>query len=120
MRSSLRITLTFWSLMAGSGASGHAFFDHADPPVGGTVHSTPARVEVWFSQDLEPAFSTLKVFDGAGKQVDKMDKSVPERNGARMAVSLPPLAPGRYRVVWRALSADTHVTEGDFTFELSP
>ena len=110
----------FWALMAGAGASGHAFLDHAEPPVGSTVRSAPARVEVWFSQDLEPAFSTLKVLDSTGKEVDKMDKSVPERDRARMAVSLPPLAPGRYRVLWRALSVDTHVTEGDFTFELAP
>lgn len=110
----------FWALMAGSGASGHAFLDHAEPPVGSTVRNAPARVEVWFSQDLEPAFSTLRVLDSAGKQVDKKDKSVPERDRARMTVSLPPLAPGRYRVLWRALSVDTHVTEGDFTFELAP
>lgn len=120
MMASLRIVLMFWSLAAGSGAYAHAFFDHADPPVGSTVHSAPARVEVWFSQDLEPAFSTLKVVDGSGKQVDRRDQSVPEGNRRRMTVSLPPLAPGRYRVVWRALSADTHVTEGDFTFVFLP
>lgn len=120
MRASLRVVSMVWALLVGFGASGHAFLDHADPPVGSTVHNAPARVEVWFSQDLEPSFSTLKVINGAGKQVDKMDKSVPEDDRARMAVSLPPLAPGRYRVVWRALSVDTHVTEGDFIFELSP
>ena len=27
---------------------------------------------------------------------------------------------GKYRVVWRALSVDTHVSEGDFTFEVKP
>jgi methionine-rich copper-binding protein CopC len=36
-----------------------------------------------------------------------------------LRVSLPPLEPGRYRVTWRVLSVDTHVTEGDFTFEVA-
>jgi methionine-rich copper-binding protein CopC len=31
---------------------------------------------------------------------------------------LPALAPGRYRVVWRALSIDTHVTHGSFAFDV--
>ncbi len=30
------------------------------------------------------------------------------------------LAPGRYTVKWRALSVDTHVTGGDFSFEVQP
>ena len=41
-------------------------------------------------------------------------------NPALLQVSLPKLAPGQYRVVWRALSVDTHVTEGDFTFDVVP
>ncbi len=101
-------------------ASAHAFLDHAQPRVGSTLHSAPAGVELWFSQDLEPAFSTLRVVDSAGKQVDKKDKSVSDRDKTEMTVSLPALPPGKYRVYWRVLSVDTHVTEGDFTFELAP
>jgi methionine-rich copper-binding protein CopC len=41
-------------------------------------------------------------------------------NPALLQVSLPQLAPGRYRVMWRVLSVDTHVTEGDFTFDVVP
>ena len=37
-----------------------------------------------------------------------------------LRVTLAPLAPGTYRVVWRVLSVDTHVTEGDFTFTVVP
>ncbi|HEY2558182.1 MAG TPA: copper resistance protein CopC [Caldimonas sp.] len=107
-------------LVAGS-VSAHAFLDHAEPPVGGVVHAAPARVEVWFSEDLEPAFSTLKVINAADKQVDRMDKSVPGGDRSRMSVSLnAALPPGKYRVRWRAVSVDTHVTQGDFTFEIAP
>ena len=98
-------------------ASAHAFLDHASPRVGSTVHGSPADVRLWFTQELEPAFSTLSVQDAAGKRVDKGDAKVAQDT---MQVSLPTLAPGRYTVKWRALSVDTHVTEGDFTFEVAP
>ena len=35
-----------------------------------------------------------------------------------LRVSLPPLHPGMYRVVWRVLSVDSHVTEGQFAFRV--
>ncbi len=120
MTTSMKIVSMLGGLLVAASASAHAFLDHARPPVGSTLHSSPARVELWFSQDLEPAFSTLKVIDKAGKQVDKRDTSVPDRDRTRMTVSLSPLAPGKYRVFWRVLSADSHVTEGDFIFEIAP
>jgi hypothetical protein len=85
------------------------------------VQVAPERVELWFSVALEPAFSTVKVVDSGGRQVDRGDPSVDERDRAHLSVSLPvPLAGGRYRVVWRAVSRDAHVTSGDFVFEVAP
>jgi methionine-rich copper-binding protein CopC len=101
-------------------AAAHAFLDHALPRVGSTVRGSPGEVKLWFSQELEPAFSTVRVLDKDGKQVDRKDRQLDPSDRAVMRVSLPPLEPGRYRVVWRALSVDTHVTEGDFTFEVAP
>jgi methionine-rich copper-binding protein CopC len=118
---------TFTNLVAGlaalvlsPGAVAHAFLDHAAPAVGSTVHGPPAEVRLWFTQELEPAFSTLRVFDASGKQVDRQDRQVDSGDRALLRVSLPPLAPGTYRVVWRVLSTDAHVTEGDYSFEIAP
>ena len=33
---------------------------------------------------------------------------------------LKPLTPGRYRVVWRVVSVDTHKTNGTFPFRVRP
>ena len=101
-------------------AAAHAFLDHATPAVGSAIHGSPAQVRLWFTQELEPAFSTVQVQDRDGRRVDKQDKRVDPANPALLQVSLPQLAPGRYRVVWRALSVDTHVSEGDFTFDVVP
>lgn len=101
-------------------AEAHALLDHAVPAVGGTVHAAPAEIQLWFTQDLEAAFSTVRVLDPNGKQVDKVDARVDRNNATLLRVSLWPLAPGIYRVVWRVLSVDTHVTEGDYRFEVAP
>jgi copper resistance protein C len=101
-------------------ASAHAFLDHADPAVGSTMHGAPAEVHIWYTQDLEPAFTTVKVVDASGKEVDKGDKHIDASDKSEMVISLQPLPPGTYQVIWRALSVDTHVTSGSFTFEVVP
>ncbi len=103
-----------------SGAYAHAFMDHARPAVGSTVHGSPAEVKLWFTQELEPAFSTIRVIDKNGRQVDKGNKEVDRGDKTLLRISVPQLPPGIYRVIWRVLSVDTHVTEGDFTFEVAP
>jgi len=109
-----------WTASAAAPAGAHAFLDHATPAVGSTVHGSPPRVELWFTQELEPAFSTVRVLDQGNHRQDKGDAQVTPGDTARLQVSLPQLAPGRYRVEWRVLSVDTHVTEGDFTFVVAP
>ena len=102
------------------GAIAHAFLDRAVPAVGSKIHGQPAEVRLRYSQPLEPAFSTVRVLDAGGKQVDRKDKGLDPKDASVLRVSLPPLAPGKYRVVWRVLSSDTHVSEGDYTFEVAP
>ena len=120
MRTVIRAVATLAAVVFATQALAHAFLDHAAPAVGSTVHGPPAGVKLWFTQELEPAFSTVRVLDQSGGQVDRMDKEIDRSDRTLLKVSLPPLAPGTYRVVWRVLSVDTHVSEGDFTFEVAP
>jgi methionine-rich copper-binding protein CopC len=62
----------------------------------------------------------MQVLDRSGKRVDKGDPQVDRADAALLLVSVPQLTPGTYRVTWRVLSVDTHVTEGDFTFDVAP
>ena len=101
-------------------AAAHAFLDHADPRVGSTVHASPHGVRLWFTEPLEPAFSRVHVVDASGKAVDAGDAHVDASDATVLSVSVPALGPGTYRVQWRGVSVDTHVTEGDFTFDLEP
>ena len=101
-------------------ANAHAFLDHAEPAVGGRVKQIPHQVRIWFTEPIELARSSIKVFDATGKRIDKKDLHADAKNKALLEISLPPLAPGTFKVVWRVISVDSHATNGDFTFQLSP
>lgn len=108
------------ALLLGAGVAwGHAFLERAEPRVGSTVKAAPSQVRVWFTEALEPAFSTLEVVNQSGERVDRGPARVDAASPAMLQVPLKPLGPGTYRVKWRVLSVDTHVTEGDFTFRVS-
>lgn len=100
-----------------SPALGHAFPDHSEPRVGSEV-GPPSGVKIWFDGPLEPVFSTLRVFNAAGTPVDKGDGKVDDKDKHLLRVSLPPLPPGEYRVVWAVVAWDGHRTEGQFKFEV--
>jgi len=110
--------MTAWAFAVTAAA--HAFLERAVPAVGSVVHASPARIELRFTQRIEPAFSSVQVFDTAGKRIDRDDGAVDAADATLLRVSLPPLAPGTYRVKWRVLSIDSHVTDGDFSFDVAP
>jgi methionine-rich copper-binding protein CopC len=114
------ISLCLLLILPPARLSAHAFLDHSDPPVGGKVPSAPAAVRIWFTEAIEPAFSSIQVFDATGKQVDKKDMHSDRSNRSILQVSLPRLGPGTYKVVWRLVSVDTHRTNGNFTFQIVP
>jgi methionine-rich copper-binding protein CopC len=119
MKSVCRILcLCFVLILPASRVSAHAFLEHSDPSVGSKVHSAPAAVRIWFTEAIEPRFSSIQVFDATGKQVDKKETRSDPSNRSLLQVSLPRLGPGSYRVVWRVMSVDTHRTSGDFTFQI--
>jgi copper resistance protein C len=101
--------------LAATDAHAHAFLDHAEPRVGSTVQAAPRELSLSFTQDLEPAFSSAEVRDANGKRVDQGKAKV---SGSVMHLGLKPLPPGTYKVQWRALSVDTHATEGSFSFRV--
>jgi copper resistance protein C len=98
-----------------SAALAHAHLDHASPAVDSTVATAPQDVTLWFTQNLEPAFSTVDVTGDSGAQVNQGKAEI---NGNTMRVGLRALPPGTYKVHWHAVSVDTHTTEGTFSFQV--
>ena len=114
-RSSLISIIPLLLLLATGEATAHALLDHAEPRVGNKVASPPREVTLWFTQKLEPAFSSVTVTNAAGERVDSGKTRV---SGNQMSVSLRPGGTGTYHVNWHVLSVDTHTTDGNFTFQV--
>ena len=109
----------FLILVVGSARlEAHAFLKDADPGVGSTVRTSPSQVRIRFTENIEPAVSSIQVFDASGKEVDKRDLHLDRSDHALLHVSLPSLGAGTYKVAWRVVSVDTHVTSGSFTFRV--
>jgi methionine-rich copper-binding protein CopC len=99
-------------------ASAHAQLRSSTPAAGGVVATAPTEVLVNFNEPLEPSFSTVVVRDAVGKRVDKADAHLDPNDRKTMHVSVSPLSNGIYIVEWRALTTDTHRTEGAFIFRV--
>ena len=107
-------------LLIPSLAFAHAFLHHASPPVGSETPISPPAVTITYTERVEPNFSTIEVDNSQGARVDKADPHLVGGDPTQLAVSLPKLPPGRYTVIWRVTSVDTHKTEGRFNFSVSP
>jgi copper resistance protein C len=113
MRKIVLVLALLATAMLPEAASAHAHLDHAVPAVGSTVATPPHDLTIWFTQNLEPAFSTVAVSDANGASVADGAATI---SANTMRVGLKALAAGTYKVHWHAVSVDTHTTEGDFTF----
>jgi copper resistance protein C len=113
--SAIVLTIPLLILLATVEATAHAFLDHAEPRVGNTVATAPREVTLWFTQKLEPAFSTVTVTNSAGQRVDTGKARV---SGSQMTIALRPGGAGTYHVTWRVLSVDAHITDGSFSFQV--
>ena len=106
-------------MLAGScsPAAAHAFLEKAAPSAGANLRVAPVRIELSFSEALEPAFSGVTVTNTAGRDVSAGPAVA---SGTQMSLPLGMLKPGRYRVSWHAVSVDTHRTEGRYDFTVLP
>ena len=114
-RSSLIGIAPLLLVLATDYAQAHAFLDHAEPRVGNKLADPPREVTLWFTQKLEPAFSSVTVTNAAGQRVDSGKARV---TGNQMSIPLRAGGAGTYHVNWHVLSVDTHTTEGSFTFQV--
>ena len=94
----------------------HSLLVRSEPTQRSTVTRPPERVQMWFSERLEPAYATASVWNEAGNQVDGRDATVDQNDPVLLSVSTPRLGPGRYTVRFRVLSVDGHIVESTYTF----
>jgi len=106
----------------------HAILLRSDPAKGSTLSASPDQIRMWFSENLNPAFSTAYIVNAANSaanvqkdvktHVDKGDAHVSVADSKEMDVSLKPNLPSAvYVVLYRTQSADDgHILSGYFIF----
>jgi len=106
-----------WLLATPGAAAAHAQYERSDPPANAIVEQAPKQLRVWFTEDPEPRFSELVVYDQTGRQLPTGALQPVPGEPRALAIDLPELAPGTYTVVWKSLSAvDGHTARGAFPF----
>jgi copper resistance protein C len=111
------VAVLSWLLLMASvpAAHAHASLLQASPAAGSMLSAAPQEVALTFTDKLEAAFSKLTVADASGTEVSQGKAQI---SGNTMRISLKALGAGLYKVTWRAVSADTHKTEGSFMFSI--
>lgn len=97
-------------------ALAHAYLVKSVPPGRATLFTSPAKIQLWFNERLEPRYSTASVLDPNGKRVDLENSEVSSEDPKQLAIGVKPLPSGKYTVKFRVLSVDGHVVEQSFPF----
>jgi len=85
----------------------------ATTPAADQSVAAPRAIELQFEGEVRLTSLALTDAAGAAKHLD----AVPTAVGSKFALGVhEPLAPGVYKVVWRAVGGDTHIITGEFGF----
>jgi copper transport protein len=93
----------------------HATLLSTQPAVGQRLARSPRAVTLTFDQSVKTLPNGIRVYDGAGTLVSGTARGAPG-NPRVVEVSLRQLPKGAYTVRWSAISNDSHVGHGVFTF----
>jgi copper resistance protein C len=99
-----------------SQASAHAHLTVADPAENSVV-AAPKQLTLTFSEKLQPKFSGLTLTMPQMNNMATPAKVAVGKDGLTLvATPAQPLIAGVYKLSWHAVTADTHRTEGAYTF----
>ena len=98
-------------------ASAHANLVESSPKPSEELDQSPERVIIWFTEPIEPAFSSISVRDSSGAEVTLGSTQFEPTETTAMWVPLTDLQNGTYTVAWRNVSSvDGHKVTGSFLF----
>jgi len=116
----IKLALAATASLAATAAFAHAQLQKAVPAVGGVVAASPTEIRLKFSEGVEPRFSGIALATEAGAAQPTGKPTVDPADASVLVVTIgQPLKPGVYTVTWRAVSVDTHKTQGSFNFTVA-
>src|SRR5262249_59876684 len=99
----IRLVTVSLALLAGVAfAQAHAYLDHASPLVGSTVKTSPSEVRMWFSQPLEPKFTSAQLRSSSGAVV--ATGGVDAADPKQIVIPVNALPAGSYKDFWKVLA----------------
>src|SRR6266699_4091152 len=107
--------------VAANAQAKHAILLRSEPPKDSILNVAPHHLRMWFSEDLNPSFSSAVVVNAQKHRVDNADAHVSAADSREMDLTLKPnLPPAVYIVVWRSDSnEDGHILRGSFIFTVA-
>lgn len=88
----------------------------ASSPAAEASVAPPKALDLEFAGDVRLTSVQLTDSAGAAKHLD----AVPQDVASKFSLAIhEPLAPGAYKVVWRAVGGDTHIISGEFSFTVA-
>lgn len=96
----------------------HAVLAQSDPPAQAVLQQAPGRVQLAFTEAIEPNSIAITVVDAARQVVDSGDGRIASGTDATLIATLKPDLPaGVYTVEWAVTSSvDGHTTRGTVPF----
>ena len=105
------------ALAAAGTMSAHMAYSKSIPAKDAKLNASPDHLQVWFTQDPEPAVSQISL-EGPDGEVSLGKTTVGDEQSLVAEVPAT-LAPGSYTVKWRSAGDDGHVLRGDFAFSIA-
>lgn len=113
-----RLLLLAFSCLIPASVAAHAYLVKSVPAGRATLFGSPAKIQLWFNERLEPKYSSASVYSPEGQRVDVDNAQVSADDPKQLSVGLKQLSAGRYTVRFRVLSVDGHVVEQSFPFTI--
>lgn len=105
------------ALAAAPAATAHAVLVKTSPGNDSVLHASPERIVLRFSESVETAFGSVRVYAADARRVD--DGRISRPDGDTVSAGIDGTLPsGTYTVAWRVISGDSHPVSGAFVFHV--
>jgi copper transport protein len=98
----------------------HATLLSSEPAAKATLTTSPTRIRLVFSEEVEPSLGRIRLVAPDGHVMTLKSAGDPHDVSALVAPITLPLEPGAYRVEWRIVSEDGHPIDGSYPFTVAP
>jgi len=104
-------------LVATASASAHALLLESTPKAD-TAVTAPSQIVLRFNGRIETRLSAVTLIGGPRQTRIFLVKPRASDRPDVLIYPIPLREPGRYRLEWKALSVDGHLTDGSFSFDI--